>query len=159
MIIFVNGSINSGKSTVAKALQDKIQNSAVVEIDNLHAFIEKYVPIGKAIDLNFKNAFCVIKNLVDVGMDIIVPYVISEKNYLLIINELEKLDVKIVFVTLDLPLEKVLESRGKRDLSEWEIERIKYHYSIGINKPNFGLILDTSKLSVEDTVKEIIDLI
>jgi len=44
MIIFINGSINAGKSTVAKMLAEKIPNTALVEIDVFHEMIE-WMPI------------------------------------------------------------------------------------------------------------------
>ena len=39
MILFINCSINSGKSTIAKLLAKKIKNSAILEIDFLRAMI------------------------------------------------------------------------------------------------------------------------
>ena len=36
MIIFINGSINAGKTTVAKILATKLSNSALLEIDVFH---------------------------------------------------------------------------------------------------------------------------
>ncbi len=43
MIIFINGPINSGKTTVAKILSSKIPNTVNVEIDNLHEFIDWWI--------------------------------------------------------------------------------------------------------------------
>lgn len=45
MIIFLNGSINSGKSTVAKILANNISDVALVEIDALRFMID-WMPIG-----------------------------------------------------------------------------------------------------------------
>ena len=59
MIVFINGSINSGKSTLAKLLADKLGNCAVLEIDNLREFIE-WMPIEKAISINLENAISLI---------------------------------------------------------------------------------------------------
>lgn len=39
MIIFINGSINSGKTTVAKILAREFSNIALVEIDSLREMI------------------------------------------------------------------------------------------------------------------------
>jgi len=41
MIIFLNGSINSGKSTVAKLLIKGLSNCALLEIDVFHEMIVK----------------------------------------------------------------------------------------------------------------------
>ncbi len=40
MIIFINGSINAGKTTIAKILAEKIPQTANVEIDELRNFID-----------------------------------------------------------------------------------------------------------------------
>ncbi len=54
MVILINGSINSGKSTVAQILAKKINRPALVEVDRLHEFIE-WMPIDKAVPLNIKT--------------------------------------------------------------------------------------------------------
>ena len=61
MIIFLNGSINSGKTTVAKILTRELPDSALVEIDAFHEMIE-WMPIDQAVPINLENAVSVIKN-------------------------------------------------------------------------------------------------
>ena len=63
MIIFISGSINSGKSTVAKILAEKIPRVANIEIDSLRSFIS-WLEIDKAIPINLENAISVIHNFV-----------------------------------------------------------------------------------------------
>ena len=72
MIIFLNGSINAGKSTVAKLLAKELPNTALIEIDTLREMIS-WMPIDKAIPLNLKNAVSVIRNFAEEGLDVIVP--------------------------------------------------------------------------------------
>jgi len=55
MIIFINGPVNSGKSTTAKIVVEKIPNTALVEIDTLRSFIE-WMPLKDAIEINLENA-------------------------------------------------------------------------------------------------------
>lgn len=43
MIIFLNGSINAGKSTVAKILAKEIKNSALLKIDAIYDIKKKVV--------------------------------------------------------------------------------------------------------------------
>ena len=64
MIIFINGSINSGKSTVAKLLGKKLGKTAILEIDRFHEFLE-WMPIGEIVPINLKNAVSLIKNYVE----------------------------------------------------------------------------------------------
>jgi len=154
MIFFINGSINSGKSTVAKLLADKIGNCAILEIDNLREFIE-WMPIEKAIPINLENAISLINNFDKNDLNVVIPYPLSEKNYEYIKNNL-KVKSKIYFFTLNLKLDEVLKDRGNRKLDDWERERIKHHYKIGINKPSFGEIINTTNQTPEETLEFIL---
>ena len=156
MIVFINVSINSGKSTIAKMLSDKIGNCAVLEIDNLREFIE-WMPIEKAIPINLENAILLSKNFDKNNLNVVVPYPLSEKNYDFIKKKLVDIKTKIYYFTLAPKLEEVLKDRGNRKLDDWERERIQYHYKIGINKPSFGKIIDNTKQTPEETLKIILD--
>ena len=155
MIVFINGSINSGKSTLAKLLADKLGNCAVLEIDNLREFIE-WMPIEKAISINLENAISLIENFDKNDLNVVIPYPLSEKNYEYIKNNL-KTKSKIYFFTLNLDLDEVLKDRGNRKLDDWERKRIKHHYEIGINKPSFGKIIDTTNKTPEETLELIVN--
>jgi adenylate kinase family enzyme len=157
MIIFINGSINSGKSTVAKILAKKIERPAIVEIDKLSEFIE-WMPIEEKVSLNLENAALVIKNFLRNKFNIIVPYPLSKNNYDYFKSELSNCD-KIFVFTLNPKLETVIQNRGNREITDWEKERIKYHYSIGINNPDFGEIIDNTEQTPEETASIIFDLI
>lgn len=150
MIILINGSINAGKSTVARLLANALPNTALLEIDALREMIS-WMPIDKAVPINLENAVSVITNFSKEGLNVIVPYPLSQKNYGYIVNALKDLDTKIHVFTLDPKLEKALTNRGTRELDEWEKERIQHHYSIGIHNPTFGEIIDTSGQTPEET--------
>ena len=156
MILFLNGSINSGKSTVAKLLAAKIPNSAVVEIDALREMID-WMPIDQAVPINLENAVSVIKNFTHHDISCIVPYPLSQKNYEYMTANLSELGVDMHFITLTPPLAEILKNRnGKRELTNWERERIKHHYNIGIHAPSFGEIIDNSGQTPEETTDVIL---
>ncbi|MEI8249236.1 MAG: hypothetical protein WCG07_01945 [Candidatus Taylorbacteria bacterium] len=156
MIIFLNGSINAGKSTIAKILAHKIPNTALLEIDVLHAMIE-WMPIDQAVPINLENAISVIRNFYNNGFDVIVPYPLSQKNYEYVISKLKSIDTKLYFFTLAPKIEKALTNRGARELNDWEKERISHHYASGITTPSFGIIIDNSELTPDETAKFILD--
>lgn len=158
MIIFLNGSMNAGKSTVAKLLVKELPNTALLEIDSLREMID-WMPLDQSIPINLENAVSVIKNFVAGGLNVVVPYPLSQKNYDYMLEKLKDLDIKIYVFTLAPKLEKVLTNRGTRELENSEKDRIKYHYDIGIHNPNFGEIIDNSELSPEDTAKIILNKI
>ena len=150
MIIFINGSINAGKTTVANLLLKKLSNTALVEIDAFGAMID-WMPIDKAVPINLENAVSVIRNFVMRGLHVIVPYPLSQKNYDFMLDVLKDLNTKIFVFTLAPKLEKVLMNRGGRELTDWERNRIKYHYKLGIASPSFGEIIDNTEQTPEQT--------
>ncbi len=158
MIIFINGSINSGKSTVAKELAEKLGNAAVVEIDALREFIP-WMPLEKAIPLNLENAVSVIRNFAKEGMSVIVPYPLSRKNYDYFCVNLPEYKDCIQVYTLSLKIESALADRGSRTLTDLERERITYHYSIGIPSPDFGRIIDTNNKSIKEVVEMVLGFV
>lgn len=158
MIIFINGSINAGKSTVAKILMKELPNTALIEIDVFHDMIN-WMPIDKSVPINLENAVSVIKNFVKRGLGVIIPYPLSQKDYDYMTSELKEVNVKIYFFTLAPKLEKVLTNRGTRELDSWEKDRIRYHYDIGIHAPNFGEVIDNSEQSPEETANIILEKI
>jgi len=158
MILWLNGSINSGKSTVARILSTELKNTANIEIDVFHEFIH-WKPIEESVQLNIKNAISVIKNFIEEGIDVIVTYPLSQKNYDFVMTELGQYKDQLHVVTLAPPLEDALINRGTRELVEWEIERIKHHYSIGVPSPLFGDVIDNSHQTPEETANAVLALI
>lgn len=155
MIIFLNGSINSGKSTVAKILTRELENTALLEIDDLRQMIS-WMPIDQAIPINLENAISVIRNFSKRGLNVIVPYPLSQKNYEYITDSLKDVDDQKYFFTLAPSLEKAITNRGARELDDQEKDRIAYHYNIGIQSPSFGEIIDNSDQSPEETARIIL---
>jgi adenylate kinase family enzyme len=147
MIIFINGSINSGKSTTGRLLAGEL-GYEFVEFDDIRHTIPE-PNIDKALPLVFEKGIKLLNELDKNGKSAIVAYPLSQKNYNLIKNKLSNLPRVI---TLSPRLDIVLEDRGDRNLDNAERERIKYHYQIGINNPKFGDIIDNSDLSVKETV-------
>jgi len=155
MIIFINGSINSGKSTVAKILAERLPNTAILEIDSLREMIG-WLPLDKAIPINLENAVLIIKNFSKRNINVIVPYPLSKSNYEYMVDELETVNVDIYCFTLSPALGEILKNRDGRVLNKWEEERIKYHYSVGINNPSFGVVIDNTHQTPEKTMMEIL---
>jgi len=158
MIIFINGSINSGKSTVAKILAEKLGQVALVEIDQLRDFIA-WMPISEAVPINLENAAAVIKNFIGRKINVIATYPLSEKNYNYLMENLKDFQDEIKIFTLSPRLEAALKNRGTRELTDQEVERIKYHYKIGIPNPSFGEIIDNSNEMPEETADKILQVI
>ena len=155
MIIFLNGTLNAGKSTVAKLLEKRLPRTAVVEVDSLRNFIA-WLDIDEAIPLNLKNAASVVRNFAEAGFNVIVPYPMSEADHSYLLSQLNGMDTTIHVITLRPTIEKASASTYQRTLSEWERQRIKHHHVIGLTDPGFGIIIDNTSQTPEQTVAAVL---
>jgi cytidylate kinase len=150
MIIFINGSINSGKSTVAKILAAKLGETAVLEVDFLREMIS-WLPLEQAIPINLENAVAIIKVLAKRNINVVIPYPLSKDNLEYLLENLKEYEEAISIFTLSPELEVALTNRGGREISDEEKARIKYHYAIGIPNPGIGIVVDNSEQTPEQT--------
>ncbi len=140
---------------MAKLLADRLGNTALLEIDYLRDFI-KWMPLEQAIHVNLENAVAVIKVFIGRGLHVIMPYPLSENSYTYLLENLKEVSDKIITFTLSPKLEIALTNRGSRELSDWEKDRIKHHYAIGIQNPSFGMIIDNSDETPDETTEKIL---
>lgn len=158
MVIIINGPMNSGKTTISKILSQKLPNCARLEVDSLRDFIG-WMPIDEAVPMNLENAVCVTNNFLKRDLNVIFDYPLTQQNYDFISNQLMTTGKDIYVFTLSPRLDVAITNRGTRELKERERERIRHHYKIGINKPEFGVLIDNSDLKPEETAEKILEYI
>ena len=155
MLIFISGSINSGKTTTSKALARRL-GAEVVHVDDLNDTIPNFnlaTDLDKSIDL----AIQAINHHTRQGRNVVANYVVREKDFSRFEHEIET-QPQIV-ITLAPRLEIAQSKRGDRQLTDWEVSRVKHHYDKGIASPRFGHIIDNSELTLEETVDRIMEII
>lgn len=103
------------------------------------------------------QAIRTINNYAAEGSDVVANYVLRPQDYKRL--EREVATQPLVVITLAPPLAVAQSNRGQRQLSEWEVARVKYRYDSGIASPNFGHIIDNSELTPQQTVDQITKLI
>lgn len=152
-LILLSGSINSGKSTVGRALSRLLPNTAHIEPDALRDFVD-WMPLKEAIPVAIECAVRSAAVFLEGGMNVVLSYPLSRAEYELIASRLAALSGgKVHFFSLNPPIETALMNRGGRELDDWERDRIRYHYSIRLNDPGFGSVIDNSRLSAEETAR------
>ncbi|NOS85335.1 MAG: hypothetical protein HOP31_09365 [Ignavibacteria bacterium] len=154
MIIFLSGSINSGKTTAAKLLVNTIPRTSHIEVDDLRAMVS-WMPLGESIPLNLNNTLSLTLNFIKEEMNVIITYPLSRDEYEFFNRHLPA-DEQRFFFTLNPRLDHALTNRGNRELTSWEIERIKYHYKTGVNNPGFGITIDNTMQTPEETLSDIL---
>lgn len=155
MLVFISGSINSGKTTTAKLLAERL-NAVFLNVDDLNDTIPNFnlaTDLDKSMDLAIKTINAHTKQ----GSDVVANYVVRQQDF-------DRFDAEItthpqIVITLAPRLEVAQGKRGDRVLSDWEISRVKHHYDTGIAAPSFGYIIDNSDLTVDETVDQIISII
>jgi shikimate kinase len=154
MIIFVNGSINAGKSTVGKQLAEKLQFTFVEFDDIRHALDEP--DIDKAVPIVFDKGIKLLNEMTANGESVVVAYPLGAHNYERLKKELTD---ELVVITLAPQMDVALSDRGARRLNDKQRLRIRHHYAIGIPSPSFGFIVDNSDLTVPETLDCIMNII
>ncbi|MEI6581635.1 MAG: shikimate kinase [bacterium] len=155
MLIFISGSINSGKTTTSKLLAERL-GWTYINVDDLTdkvAGFDIYTHLDLAIDL----AIEAINSATVSGKDVVANFVVRKEDYKRIEHEIH--EEKRIFITLSPSLDVALSQRGDRVLTEWEIKRIKAHYVDGIARPEYGYIIDNSSLTPEEVVEKILQIV
>jgi hypothetical protein len=154
MFVFINGSINAGKSTVAKLLSQRLTNCVVIEPDQIREEFAD-LPIDKAVPLVMEKLAVRLKEINDSGKDAVVPYPLSTKNAETIVSCCRKLNSEIKVFSLDPGLEVAVSDRGARRLTEWEVDRIKKHYG-GLIDLKLGTVINNDNEKPEQTAERIL---
>jgi len=155
MIIFLSGSINSGKSTIAKILIKRIPDCVNLEVDKICEFVD-HIEKKEIEDIIFENVISLIKDYTKHGLNVIVSYPLSNGRFDYLESQLKESDLNIYLFTLNPRLEIAMSERGERRAKTIDSERVKFHYQIGINKLNKGVNIDNSDQTPEETVDEIL---
>lgn len=158
-IVNINGPINSGKTTVSKILVNLLPKAAFIEVDELLSDKEQI-----SLKLDFKAGITerlkrfdteVKKHIASNNYDyIIFAYPMNALNYSLWKKMVE--NNSLVCITLSPSLENCLKNRGTRDLTAFEVNRIKEMYRQEYHCPsNADLIVYNDNQTPEQTAQEI----
>ena len=94
MLIFISGSINSGKTTTSKILADKL-DAAYVNVDYLNDSIPNF-NLSTDLDKSMDLAVTTINKYTERGINVVANYVVREKDWDRIKHEIN-INTKIIF--------------------------------------------------------------
>lgn len=155
MLVFISGSINSGKTTTAKALAKRL-GADFINVDDLNDTIPNF-NLATDLDKSMDLAIAEINKSLARGHDVVANYVVRQTDFDRFKNEISTKDQHVI--TLAPRLEVAQGKRGDRVLSDWEVQRVKHHYDSGIATPKFGHIIDNSDISIGQTINKILKII
>jgi hypothetical protein len=154
-LIFVSGSINSGKTTVSRLLVHEVPQSAHVHGDSLRHFVT-WMPLNQAVPLTIANIIAVSKTFLEAGLSVVVDYPLAKPEYERMVGALARHATSVHAFILSPRLEVAQGVRGNRTLTEWEVSRIRQHYATGLNNPGYGVVIDNSDQTSEEAVDYIL---
>lgn len=155
MLVFISGSINSGKTTTAKALAQRL-GADFINVDDLNDTIPNF-NLATDLDKSMDLAIAAINKSLARSHKVVANYVVRQTDFDRFKDEISTANQYII--TLAPRLEVAQGKRGNRSLSDWEVQRVKYHYDTGIASPKFGHIIDNSDINVNQTVDRILEII
>jgi len=152
IVICINGSINSGKSTVARALAARLGNARFVEGDD-HDGHE--LPFEDMISAALERLAREVRS--DAGHDfLVIAYPLREADFLLLEAAAVGRGAEIAAVTLAPPLDVALSQRGERVLDEGELARIREMYAEGYHARPFSSLTIAGVPPVDEVVERIV---
>ena len=158
-LYLITGPAGVGKSTISKALAERLNKSVLIEGDDIyHMVVSSYVPAwkpGNHLELFWKNVISLIKNSLENDYDVVFNYIINKENYLMLKEKFK--EYEIIFKVLLVSEEELL----RRDKLREEENRMNERCLVLLNnfiKQDFDkeFILDSTNLNIKETIEKII---
>lgn len=152
----ITGPAGVGKSTISKRLAEISSKSALIEGDDIyHQVITSYAPAwkqGNHLKIFWEICINIIKIYLNNNYDVIFNYIVTPENLELIKNEFNMFDIKFVVLLVD--ESTLLLMDNQRDKNYQMGDRCIVLLNNFRNR-NYcqNNILDTSDLSIDETVK------
>jgi hypothetical protein len=148
-VVHINGPINSGKSTLGRALAASLPEASFIDGDDHDA------PDDAPLDVRIEAALRRIEAEIATkqGRYLVVAYPLDDVDYERLKAATDRYGARFLVLTLAPPLEAALTNRGQRALSSEEKRRIVEMYDEGYHaRPFSDLVLDTSLLSLPESI-------
>jgi hypothetical protein len=150
-VIHINGPINSGKSTLGRALASSLPEASFIDGDDHEASDD--APLSVRIEAALRRIEAEIAT--GQGRCLVVAYPLDNADYERLKAASDRRRARFLVLTLAPPLEVALTNRGQRALSPEEKCRIVEMYDEGYHARSFSdLVLDTSLLSLPESVEK-----
>ncbi|RQZ36534.1 shikimate kinase [Burkholderia sp. Bp9090] len=151
-VIHLNGPINSGKTTIDRALAQRLPDARFIDGDDHDA------PDDAPFDVQWAIALArLVKEIAQAReRHLVIAYPIGDAEFDRLRAACDARDARLFVVTLAPPVAIAASDRGTRALTDWERKRIAEMYCEGYAARAFSdCFVDTSKASADACAREI----
>ena len=151
----ITGPAGVSKSTISKRLAQSLSKSVLIEGDEIyHQIIVGYIPAwkeGNHLQTFWKVCINTIRIYLQDGFDVVFNYIVTPENLALLKNEFKNYTIKFVVLLVD---ESTLLSRDKERPEDCQMKERCITLLNNFKNRNYNInnILDTTNLSIEETV-------
>jgi len=157
--LWINGSINAGKSTTAKLLHQAMEQSVNIELDAFSAFASQ-IPVDEKLEFMIEDALQIASHWQQRSFLPMINGPVYGAELVFMQERSRKLGLVPFLITLSPPKEVAKQDRGERKLTDWERSRIDYHYGdCQITQQGVGCLFDNSGMSAEESAAKLLLLI
>ena len=159
-LYILTGPAGVGKSTISKKIAELSLKSALIEGDEIyHQVVGGYIPAwkeGNHLDIFWKVSINTIKTYLTDGYDVVFNYIIDIEDINKLKEEFKNYDTKFIVLMVD---EDILLKRDKERPEDCQMNERCTILLNSFKKKNFNSdnILNTSNLTIDETVKLIMD--
>ena len=154
-LYIITGTAGVGKSTVSKKLAQNLSKGALIEGDEIyHQVIGGYIPAwkeGNHLQTFWKVCINIVKSYLKDGFDVVFNYIVTPENLALLKNEFKNYTIKFIVLLVD---ESTLLLRDKERPEDCQMKERCITLLNNFKNRNYNInnILDTTNLSIEETV-------
>ena len=151
----ITGPAGVGKSTISKRLAQNLSKTVLIEGDEIyHQIIVGYIPAwkeGNHLQTFWKVCINTIRIYLQDGFDVVFNYIVAPENLALLKNEFKNYTIKFVVLLVD---ELTLLARDKERPENCQMKERCITLLNNFKNRNYNInnILDTTNLSIEETV-------
>lgn len=159
-LYIITGPAGVGKSTISKEIAKTRKKSALIEGDEIYHLVEGgYISPwkeGNHLKVFWENCTDIIKNFLDNEYDVIFNYIINKEKIKELKQKFSETETKFIVLMVD---ENTILKRDAMREEECQMKERSLKLLESTKKQNFNKknILDTSKLTIEETVKIILE--
>lgn len=162
-LIIINGPMGSGKTTIGRLLHSRLERTAILSTDAIKFFLSDFERSDRDNSISAAVLMQMCKEYIKQGINVLLPQGFWKKEYIEpYIRFAEENDTRLFVYQLEAPrwvLMERVKNRPKSELAKTPVPEERVVKNLDTWEENrywLGKVFDTSKLSSEEIVTEII---